>query len=209
MTRKTDKKNSREKKEKTFDEYYKEKILATRGAVERVNIVCEKLKNKYADYEETKEFIDYLKSMESVFMSAEKESWSVEKTEDELIRGEIYLMSQTTGIDEEVFVSIYEEFSQTNHSVEKIQKIASTLVEKYSNIEDCFECEGCIEFIRYVKDALLVFSKSLEGNEAFDEISEVKMEFIKLQMHKMSEDDRPPLEVLQEIYEDFVEELKK
>jgi hypothetical protein len=171
--------------------------------------VCEKLKEKYADYEETKEFIDYLKSVEGVFMNAKKESWSVEKTEDELIRGEIYLMSQETGIDEEIFVSIYEEFSQTSHDVAKIQEIANTLVEKYSNIKDCFECEGCIEFIEYVKDALFVFSKSLEGNKAFDEIGEVKMEFIKLQMKRMSEDNRPPLEILENIYEEFVGGLKK
>lgn len=209
MTQKIDKKNSKERRESTFDEYYKEKILATKNDVERVNIVCDKLKSKYEDYEETKEFIDYLKSIESVFMSAEKESWSVEKTEDEMIKGQIYLMSQATGIDEEIFVSIYEEFSQTSHNVEKIQAIASVLIEKYSDVKDCFECEGCIEFIKYVKDALLVFSRSLEGNEAFDEISEVKMEFIKLQMQKMSEDDRPPFEILQDIYEDFVDGLKK
>ena len=209
MTQKTDKKNSKEKREKTFDEYYKKKILATESAVERVDIVCEKLKSKYEDYAETKEFIDYLKSVESVFVSAEKESWSVERTEDEMIRGEIYLMSKATGIDEEIFVSIYEEFSQTSHDVKKIQKIANVLVEKYSDVEDCFECEGCIEFIKYVKDALLIFSKSLDGNEAFDEIGEVKMEFIKLQMQKMSEDDRPPFEILQEIYEDFVDGIKK
>jgi len=209
MTKKIDKKNSKERRESTFDEYYKEKILATKNDVERVNIVCDKLKSKYEDYEETKEFIDYLKSIESVFMSAEKESWSVEKTEDEMIKGQIYLMSQATGIDEEIFVSIYEEFSQTSHNVEKIQAIASVLIEKYSDVEDCFECEGCIEFIKYVKDALLVFSRSLEGNEAFDEISEVKMEFIKLQMQKMSEDDRPPFEILQDIYEDFVDGLEK
>ncbi len=209
MTQKANKSNSKEKREKTFDEYYREKILATESAVERINIVCEKLKHKYEEYEETEEFIEYLKSIESVFVTAKKESWSVEKTEDELIRGEIYLMSQSTGIDEEIFVSIYDEFSQTSHDVEKIQKIADTLVERYSDIEDCFECEGCIEFIKYVKDALLVFAKSLEGNEAFDEIGEVKMEFIKLQMQKLSEDDRPPFEVLQEIYEEFVTELKK
>ncbi len=205
----TKKINKAEKKEKTFDEYYRKNILATKNSLERINIVCERLKKKYEDYEETKEFIEYIKSVEEIFMSAKKESWSIEKTEDELIKGEIYLLSQSTGIKEEIFVSIYEEFAQTSHNVAKIQEIASALIEKYSNIEDCFECEGCREFIRYVKDALLVFSKSLEGNEAFDEISEVKMEFIKLQMQRMSEDDKPPFEILQEIYEEFVNGLKK
>ncbi len=205
----TQKKPNSENREKTFDEYYREKILTSKNVVERINIVCEKLKNKYEDYEETKEFIEYLKSIENVFATAKKESWSIEKTEDELIKGEIYLMSQSTGISEEIFFNIYEEFSQANHNVEKIQKIASTLIEKYSNVKDCFECEGCIEFIEYVKNALFVFSKSLEGNEAFDEIGEVKIELIKSQMQKLSKDDRPPFEILQEIYEEFVTELKK
>jgi len=207
MMQKTDKK-SREKREKTFDEYYKEKILATESAIERVNIVCEKLKSKYEDYEETKKFIDYLRSLESVFMSAEKEKWSVEKTQDEMIKGEIYLMSQATGIDEEIFISIYEEFAQTSHDVAKIQEIAKVLIEKYTDVEDCYECDDCINFILYVKDALMVFSKSLDGNKDFDELGEVKVEFIKMQMQKMSQDDKPPFEILQEIYNEFVQELK-
>ena len=195
--------------EKTFDEYFRQRMMSAKNSLERINIVCEKLKRKYEHYEETKEFIDYLKSVESVFINAENGSWSIEKTQDELIKAEIYLMSQSTGIDEDIFKSIYDEFVATNKDIAKIQEIADKLIEKYSNIEDCFECEDCKKFIIYVKDALLVFAKSLSGDEQFDELVEVKEEVIKMQMQRMAEDDRPPLQILQEIYIDFITQLKK
>ncbi len=179
-------KDDREKKEKTFDEYYKQTIRAAESEKRRMDIVCEKLIQKYEDYDQTKAFIEYLRSVESVFMNAESGAWSVEKTQDEMIKAEIYLISHETGIDEQIFAGIYEEFRQVSNNVKKIQEIANQLIERYSNIEDCMECDDCRKFIVYVRDALLVFSKSIEGDERFDEISEVKDEMIKKRMQKFA-----------------------
>ena len=198
-----------EQREKTFDEYYNERFVETGDKMKRIDIVYEQLKHKYADYEATQSFMEYLRSVEKVFAQAEKEKWSVEKTEDEMINGEIYIMSQMTGIDEGIFRKIYESFQQASHDVEKIQIIASELLEKYSNIEDCFECEDCKEFIAYVRESLFVFAKTFTGDENFDEIGEVKEQLIAVQMKTMAIDGKPPLEILQDIYSDFMTALKE
>lgn len=196
-----------ETKEKSFDKRYSEMLRTAKDEKHRMDLVCERLMQKYEDYDQTKTFVEYLRSIESVFMNAEKGKWSVEKTEEEMIRAEIYLMSRSTGIDEQVFLSIYEEFRQTNHDVKKVQEISDQLIEKYSNIKDCLECDDCKEFIMYVRDALLTFAKSIEGNEHFDEIAEVKEAMIKKQMKKFAEDNKPPLEILEEIYSEFTSEM--
>lgn len=201
--------NQSERKEKSFDEKYKQAILAVENEKKRMDIVCETLMKKYEDYDQTKAFIEYLRSVEGVFMNAENGAWSVEKTQNEMIKAEIYLMSHTTGIDEQVFAGIYEEFRKVSDDVKKIQEIANQLLDRYSNIEDCMECDDCKEFIMYVRDALLIFSKSIEGNEQFDEISEVKEAMIKRQMKQFAKDDRPPLEILEEIYAEFAQEVRK
>ncbi len=197
-----------ERKEKSFDEYYNETIV-TNEKMKIVDIAYEKIKHKYEGYDQTEAFIEYLRSVEKVFAQAETDKWSVEKTQDEMIRGEIYIISQTTGIDEEIFNKIYEEFQEVSGDVEKIHDVANKLIEKYSNIKDCFECEDCRNFIVYVKEALFVFSKTMDGDENFDELSEVKMQLIRIQMKQMAIDDRPPIEILQDIYDDFVGALKK
>jgi len=198
-----------EKREKTFDEYYNERFVETNDKIKRIDIVYEQLKHKYADYEATQTFMEYLCSVEKVFAQAEKENWSIEKTEDEMIKGEIYIMAQTTGIDESIFEKIYISFQQANHDVAKIQETANLLIEKYSNIEDCFECEDCKEFIAYVRESLLVFSKTFTGDKNFDEISEVKSQLIQVRMKSMAIDGKPPLEILQDIYNDFMSALKE
>ncbi|XLQ20365.1 MAG: hypothetical protein ACKUBY_01115 [Candidatus Moraniibacteriota bacterium] len=204
MTQKTDE-NNMERKEKTFDEVYNERVASNQNAMERVNIVAEKLKSKYEEYDATEAFVEYLSSIERIFSRSEKENWSVERTQDEMIKGEIYIMSQTTGIDEEIFNSIYEEFKATNNNVSKIQEIANELMKKYEAVEDCFECEDCRKFIMYVKESLLMFQKTLSGNSSFDELDEVKAASIKIKMNVMAKDGKPPVEILQNIYDDFME----
>ncbi len=199
--------NQRERKD-TFEEHY-EKLIRNRNKIERVDIVFEQLKQKYEDYDAIEAFIEYLRSIEKIFAQAEGGKWSIEKTEDEMIKGEIYLISQSTKIDEEIFNTIYEEFKSASHDVEKIQEIANKLIEKYSNIEDCFECDDCKEFIVFVRESLFVFSKTFQGNVDFDELGEVKTQLIRRQMNSMAIDGKPPLEVLQDIYNDFTNALKE
>ncbi|PID51816.1 MAG: hypothetical protein CR972_05185 [Candidatus Moraniibacteriota bacterium] len=203
----TQKDNYNEKKEKSFDEYYKKAMHTIEDEHKRMDIVCDKLLQKYENYDQTRAFIEYLRSIESVFMNAENGKWSVEKTQDEMIKAEIYLISHETGIDEKVFMEIYEEFQKVNNDVKKTQEIAEQLIERYSNIKDCIECDDCKKFIVYVRDALLVFSQSIAGSEQFDEIKEVREELIRKRMQIFAQDNRPPLEILEDIYKEFLQEV--
>ena len=198
---------TKEQREESFDEHYK-KLISSQDRLERVTIVTDMLKKRYEDYEETKEFVDFLRSIEEVFAHAEKEVWSVERTQEELIKSEIYLLSQQTGVEEDVFEGIYAEFKDASQNVQKVQDIASSLIDKYSEEEQAHQKE-CRDFIVYVRDSLLVFARALSGDKAFDEISEAKEQIIKLRMETMALDNKPPLNILQKIYKEFLEELGK
>lgn len=197
---------SREQREKSFDDYYK-KVISTQEHLERINIVTESLKKRYEDYDETKLFVEFLRSVEEVFVHAENERWSVEKTQDEMIKSEIYLMSKMSGVDEVVFINIYEEFQKASQSAEKVQSVAHDMLTQYDSNDP--ESQACREFIMFVRDSLLVFMQTLSGSEAFDEVSEAKDQIIKMRMESIASNNQPPINVLQNIYRDFVEELKK
>lgn len=197
---------SQKEREQSFDEYYKH-FVSRHEHLERINIVTEVLKKRYEDYEETKDFVEFLQSVEKVFAQAEDEKWSIERTEEEMIRGKIYLISKMSGVDEEIFMKIYNEFKDVSNSVEKIQDTANDLMNKYAEGTPHFK--ECRDFIMYVRDSLLVFTRAFNEDKAFDEISEVKEQIIRLRMETMAVNNKPPLTVLQKIYEEFLAELRK
>lgn len=168
---------------------------------ERLNIAAEMLEKKYGDYRETKEFIGFLRNVEEVFAAALKNHWTVERTQDEMIRSEIYLLSQVSGVDEEVFLHIYEEFKATSSSVKVIQETADRLLAAYAGDED--PNPECREFITFVRDTILLFAKTKAGDTNFDEIIEVKQAMIYARMLTLAEDNDPPMHVLQSIFEEF------
>lgn len=196
--------NNAEHREENFESYYK-KIISMQDHLERIQIVTQKLEAKYADYEETKNFVQFLRTVEEVFAHAEKEKWSVERTEDEMIKSEMYILSKMSGVGEEVFQAIYDEFTYTSHDVEKIQIIAKQLLDQYPAEES--PDRECREFIMYIRDALLVFAHTLQGEKAFDEITEAKTQIIHLRMEAMAADNKPPLNMLEDIYKEFLDEL--
>ena len=195
---------SGDQREKTFDEYYRE-VMALQPHSERFDIAEEVLKKKYGDYRETKEFIGFLRNVEEIFAAALKNKWTVEKTQDEMIKSEIYLLSQSSGVDEEVFLHIYEEFKVTSSNVQTIQETADRLLEVHAGDEPPHP--ECREFISFVRDTILLFAKTKAGDTAFDEIIEVKQAMIYARMLKIAEDNDPPMEVLQNIFEEFTKAI--
>lgn len=198
--------DDREYREENFDAYYK-KVVGMQDHLERIHIVAETLEKRYQDYRETREFVYFLRNIEEIFAHAKQEKWSVERTEEEMIKGEIYLLSKMSGIEEGVFLTIYEEFTHVSHDVERIQLIAKNLMDKYPGDES--PNRECREFVGYARDALLVFAHTLHGEKAFDEITEAKAQIIRLRMESMASDNVPPLSLLQKIYEEFIIEIKK
>jgi hypothetical protein len=174
--------------------------------LKRITLVSNMLKEKYKDYNETSDFVNFLHAVEEVFAYAEKEKWSVEKTQKEMIESEIYIISRTTGIDEEIFRTIRREFKKASGDIEKIQSTAQVLIQKYDGDT---KCSVCVDFIRYVRDSLLIFARTISGDPTVDETFEAKDQIIQLRMKEMSMDNNPPLLVLQNIYTDFMKALRE
>jgi CII-binding regulator of phage lambda lysogenization HflD len=202
---KVDLTDNKKKKEAEFESYY-DKIMTLDEKLKRITIVSNMLKEKYKDYNETSDFVNFLHAVEEVFAYAEKEQWSVEKTQKEMIESEIYIISRTTGIDEELFRTIRREFKKVSGDIEKIQSTAQVLIQKYDGDA---ECPVCVDFIRYVRDSLLIFSRTISGDPTVDETFEAKDQIIQLRMKEMSMDNKPPLLVLQNIYTDFKKALRE
>lgn len=178
-----------------FDAQYR-KMLNVQERVERIEVVASKLKDRYRQYADTASFVEYLRATDEIFARAESEHWTIEKTEHEMIQGEMYLMSLQSGIDEDVFHNIYEEFRAMNTTARRIQVVAKRLIEKYA-----VEYDGAArKFITYIKDYLLIFSQALEGEISLDETKE---QVIRARMRVLGEHRTPPEHVLERIYKEF------
>ena len=76
--------------------------------LEKIDIVALKLKEKYGEYRDFDKFIDYLASMERIFISAKMEKWGAGEVKMAFVDAESYLMSLDSGIDEDIFAKIKE-----------------------------------------------------------------------------------------------------
>ena len=172
-------------------------ILSIHEKIERTEIIASKLKDRYSSYENTCLFVDYLRATYEIFARAENEKWSAEKTKIEMIEGEIYLMSLQSGVDEKIFKEIYNEFKDMSVSAERVQVIAKKLTEKYKDRHDKF----VREFIIYIRDYLLIFSKDweIEGS-----LTDIKEKIIRARMRVLTETCSPNSRILENIYEEFL-----
>lgn len=172
-------------------------ILSVHERIERTEIIASKLKDRYASYENTCLFVDYLRATYEIFAHAESEKWSAEKTKIEMIEGEIYLMSLQSGIDERIFKEIYDEFKDMNISAERVQVIAKKLTEKYKDRHDKF----VQEFISYIRDYLLIFSKNWKRDET---LTDIKEKIIHARIRVLTETGSSDFRILENIYEEFL-----
>ncbi len=177
-------------------------VLNIQERIERTEVIASKLKDKYSSYENTCLFVDYLRATYEIFARAESEKWSAEKTKKEMIEGEIYLMSLQSGIDERIFKGIYNEFQDMNDSAERIQIIAKKLIEKYKDRYGDF----VEEFITYIKDYLLIFSKSWQGEES---LANVREKIVRARIKVLTDTCNSKSRILENIYEEFLLLLKK
>ncbi len=193
--------NQREKFDVTFEQRYRA-MLSDAERMERIELVSARLSEKYGSYEAAKLFVDYLRATDEIFARAQDEDWTVELTEQKMIEGEILLMSRHSGIDEQVFYKIYDDFQALDDSARKVQIAAKLLIEKYE--EKCFE--ECIQFINYIKDYLLIFSEAISNHLTLDETKE---KIIKMRMRVLAENSDTPVHILESIYREFDELLRQ
>jgi hypothetical protein len=179
-------------------EYHKK--LSVQEQMERTRLVREELMEKYSNYEQTKKFISFIASTENLYSQAESEHWDTDTLEKKMIESEIYLMSVESGIDEDIFRAIYDDFRATEVSVQHIQIIAKELIEKY---EACGV--PCIEFINYLRDFILIFSHAHDDHSYT--LDEQRADLVRARMRAIADQGAPDITVLEEIYAEFSRQL--
>lgn len=181
-------------------ESYFESQVEIEREFEKIELVAEKLSEKYSEYEELKSFVQYLKGMEKLFAQAKIEKWTETRTKDELVKTEIHFFSLDSGIDEDVFKTIKDDFGMVYFTVKQVHEAADRLVEKYA------ACQDCQEFIEYMKKITLLFIESHKEHTGMDAI---KDNLYRSRIINLSADGHPEVEILETIKIEFEDAMRK
>lgn len=166
--------------------------------IEKIEMAHAKLAVKYEGHADCLAFVDFLKTTERVFAEAKYRNWSTGKSKEELVKLEIGLVSERSGLSSDMLNSINDDFKNNCVSVGKICDIADQLLEKYKNEEDCFE------FILYLKD-VYIGVHNVRRNQM--EMMDLKTGLIQARMQALSSDGNPQFKLLEDIYSEFKNNL--
>jgi hypothetical protein len=197
--------NSREKKEAGFDEAYERMMEIGRekklnAQLEKIELAYVRVVERYGEYADCKAFVEYLRTIEKVFTEAKFRNWDAERSKDELIRSKIKIMSSISPIGEDTLVSIYDDFKKAGADIDKIYNVINGLLEKYQDDADCKE------FILYVQYLCINFKNAQNG--AMD-MEVLKERLVRARMEVLASDGEPDLKVLENIYKEFNDLMKK
>ncbi|HFC36258.1 MAG TPA: hypothetical protein ENJ49_01120 [Candidatus Moranbacteria bacterium] len=188
--------------EKSFEQKQEEVIKQ----LEMVDTVAEKLKEKYSQYETLSLFVDHLASTEKIFIIARQTNAGFDKTKTKFLESQMELMAEESGIDKKIYEKILNDFANASDNVLAISVIAENLKRQYRNREGG---EDCLQFIDYIKEALLAFANITSNDLGWDEIEAEKLRIIEDKMKLLSADGNPEIETLRSIYEEFKKELEE
>jgi len=177
----------------SFDEAY-EKEIELQRELEKIEIAYAQVREKYSQFKECYSFIDYLRTIERVFMESKVRSWNADKSKDELIRAEIAMSASESQLGEELFSSIYEDFRKTSQDVGKVAGAVRILLDKNKG------CVECCEFILYAENIFMNFQGIRKGGM---KISDLKEKLIKARMNVLACDGHPEMKLLENIFKEF------
>lgn len=188
------------------EENFKENSFENQAEKEKVTMELRKIdkardivKKRYS-YGVLGDFIDHLASTEKVFLLAGIKKFGGDEIMDMFINSETEVMSSETGIDEDVFAKIKEEFFKTCKTVSEIKNISNKLIEKYPEAEN---------FLVYIEEySIILLETSREVSESRVDINEEREKAIHEMMIKIAENDKSEIEELKKIYEEFKNELE-
>ncbi|TAK97051.1 hypothetical protein EPO05_00390 [Patescibacteria group bacterium] len=183
-----------------FEKNQFEQNLLAEKELEKINIVEEKLVDKYKKYEELKSFVIYLSAMERIFTQFRIFESTPTVIKEEIIKTETYLFSQDVALDESVFHSIRDDFSSVYLTVSQICDIAEKLLQKFGDNEDCQN------FIKSLRDISLILVEAQKEHFSIDAIQE---RVCRSKMNALCADGDPELVVLENIYVEFKAEIEK
>lgn len=182
-----------------FDAAYRRET-ELRQELEKVEIAYVKTVEKYGEYGECKSFLEYLRTIEKVFMEAKFRNWDAERNKDELIKTKIKMIAETNLVSEDVLNSIYDDFKKSGATIGKIYEIVNKLIEKYGDNPEC------AELILYIQYLFISFDEA--DKEKFS-IEELKDRLVRARMEVLSSDGDPELMTLENIYRDFKNLLER
>lgn len=185
--------------ERMEDKFF-ENQLKIEKEFEKIELVAEKITKKYNEYQSLQSFVSYLKGMEKLFAQAKIFNWNDTRTKEELIKAETHFFSLDSGVDEDIFLTIRDDFGLVYTTVKQVYEATEKLLEKYA------ACGECKEFIEYMKRISLLFIEAKKENW---DTRIIKENLYKYRMKKLSADGDPRLEVLEEVRMEFEKEISK
>lgn len=197
--------NHKENGNENFDAAYKKMMEAgfetrLKSQMEKIELAYARTLEKYGEYTDCKSFVEYLRTIEKVFTEAKFRSWDADKSKDELIKSKIKIMSEISPVGESTLVSIYDDFKKAGTDIGKIYEIINILLEKYQDNSDCKE------FILYVQYLFINFHNAQQESMSMDDLKE---KLVRARMDVLVSDGDPDLLLLENIYSEFKELMKK
>jgi hypothetical protein len=187
----------RENQVENFDAVYRRE-MELQKELEKVEIAYVKTVEKYGQYGECKSFLEYLRTIEKVFMEAKFRNWDGEKNKDELIKTKIKMIAEASSVSEDVLNSIYDDFKKSGAAVGKIYEIVNQLLEKYGKSAEC------AELILYIQFLFINFDEAEKDKFSMEEL---KDRLVRARMEVLASDGNPELKTLENIYREFKSSL--
>ena len=166
--------------------------------IEKIDIAASKVAEKYSQYEVLKSFVDYRASMERVFARARIYGSSTYFIKNELLKIEMQIYGQQSGIDENILQAIKDDFSDLYLTITQIYSIAERLLQKFADRGEYKK------FIESIRDISLSFVEIHEKNFF---VSEIEESIYRLKMESLSKEGNPSMGELEQVYQEFKKEI--
>ena len=167
-----------------------------------VGLVASRLREKYK-YDELDNFVTYLESMEKFFLDAEKKHENGRELKEDMIQTEMYLMSNSLGIDQRVLQDIYAQFQFLATTMSDVHRIIEKLLTEYPEKEYWM-------FIQYLRDITVIFLGYQEERVfTSEEIRSITRQATEAKMKILSVNGKPDPLILARIHAEFFSELEQ
>lgn len=172
--------------------YAREREL--QGKLEKIEVAYVKTVEKYGDYADLISFVEYVRTVEKMFVENNFGKSTLSQNKDELIKIKIKLLAKNSLMDEDVLNILYDYFKKSGQTIDAIYAATEKLLaENKDNLDSQ-------DFILYVRDIFINFLNAEKENIGVDEL---KTRLIKARMKVLASNGNPDLISLEKIYTDF------
>ncbi|MDO8240696.1 MAG: hypothetical protein Q7T51_01810 [Candidatus Moranbacteria bacterium] len=166
--------------------------------LEKVEVAYVKTVEKYGEYSDLRSFMEYVRTVEKLFIEDGFRKHSLDQSKHELIEIKIKLLAKNSSMSEDALNLMYDYFKKAGQSVDRIYAVTEELLGKNAGNPDRQD------FILYVRDIFVNFLNAEKENIGVDEL---KNRLIEARMKVLASDGNPDLLSLEKIYSEFRELL--